>query len=227
VIEYRHGQAIGGKGFEHLGGYVPGGDPNTYYPALWEWLVDDYGVRSVLDVGCGDGQALDWFAGQGCTVYGIDGIEQPEDDRIEQHDFTKGPWKVRGNRIAGAYDLVWCCEFVEHVEEQYVPNFLEAFLASPLVLLTHALPGQGGHHHVNCQADGYWIWQAGKIGYACDLELTHRCRALAAQEDIPEHANYFARSGLVLVESLTSEAKLLLTADAHARDAVLSDLPEG
>jgi hypothetical protein len=45
----------------HLGGYVEGGDPATYYPDLWKWFVETLMVRSVIDVGCGDGVALKYF----------------------------------------------------------------------------------------------------------------------------------------------------------------------
>jgi hypothetical protein len=188
-IEHRHGQVVAG----HLGGYVPGGGPNTTYPDLWRWLVENLGVRSVLDVGCGDGKgALDAFAALGCDVLGIDGIPQ-DDERIETHDFATGPWKVRGNRIEGAYDLVWSAEFVEHVDERYVPNFLDTFTAAPLVLMTHAVPGQGGHHHVNCRTEDYWIGALAAIGYRLDASLSATTRLLATS---PGSYSYYAATGL-------------------------------
>ena len=192
-MEVRHGQIVDG----HLGGYVPGGDPNTTYPALWEWLVRKQGVRSVLDVGCGDGKgALDYFERLGCDVVGIDGVPQ-NDDRIACHDFATGPWPVKGNRVEGAYDLVWSCEFVEHVDERHVPHFLDTFHAAPLVLLTHALPGQPGHHHVNCRHSEYWIGALAAVGYRLDCELTQKTRNLAVSEKtIEPNANYFALTGL-------------------------------
>ena len=126
-----------------LGGYLAGGDKATIYPELWDWFVDDLSVENVLDVGCGEGHALQHFRQRGCTVLGFDGINQP-DTMIVEWDFTGGAppeWDV------GQVDLVWCCEFVEHVEERYVPNFLATFEAAEMVAMTHAMPlaaEQGG-----------------------------------------------------------------------------------
>ncbi len=199
MVEYRHGQVVDG----HLGGYVEGGDPNTTYPAMWEWLAETYAnLGPMLDVGCGDGATLAYFRTLGVDGVGVDGIAQHE-ERILQHDFTKGPWPTPGSWFGSVeflgFGLVWSCEFVEHVAEEYVENFLSAFLLGRLVLMTHALPGQGGHHHVNCQTAAYWIRKLASISYALDVPLTARLRALAAQEDIPAEGNYFARTGLAFV----------------------------
>lgn len=174
---------------KHLGGFVPGGDPAAWYPALWDALVLNLGVRSVIDVGCGEGHALSHFAHAGCSlVHGVDGVPQRE-PYIEQHDYTTGPLvpEVR-------YDLCWCCEFVEHVKPRYAPNFISTFLAADLLLMSHATPGQGGHHHVNCQPSGFWIALLAGYGFECDPWLTIACRELAAE--CPEPRNYFARTGL-------------------------------
>lgn len=37
----------------HLGGNVHGGDAMTFYPDLWQWMVERFAVRSVMDIGCG------------------------------------------------------------------------------------------------------------------------------------------------------------------------------
>lgn len=160
----------------HLGGYVPGGDPESFYPILWEWLVSEQGVQSVIDVGCGEGQALDHYHELGCTVLGIDGVTQAH-AAIIQHDYAAGAWPMDVH--VERADLVWSCEFVEHVEERYVPNFLATFALAELVLMTHALPGQPGHHHVNCQPPDYWVGALATIGYALDEGLTQRTRELA------------------------------------------------
>ena len=184
----------------HLGGYVPGGDEATWYPNLWTWLVQDEAgprVRSVLDVGCGEGHSTRFFREICPNTVGIDGTWQ--DSSIVQHDFTTGPWlggwaDINSALRSGLWDLVWCCEFVEHVEERYVPNFLETFKLAKHVLLTHAFPGQDGHHHVNCQPREYWVGALAAIGYGLDEELTTRTRNLAALNRSPW--NHYVRSGL-------------------------------
>lgn len=181
---------VQGEMFEagHLGGYRVGGDEATFYPDLWTWLATEGLVRSVLDIGCGDGQALAFFRELGCKVRGIDGVEQQDPDII-RHDYTQGPFIP-----SIEYDLAWSCEFVEHVAEQYMPNFLATFLGARLVLITHASPGQGGYHHVNCRTADYWVGAMAAIGYALDQAMTVRARELAAYNHSPW--NHFVRSGL-------------------------------
>lgn len=172
----------------HLGGYVAGGDPATQYPDLWAWLVRWRGVRSVLDVGCGDGQALRYFRDLGCDVLGVEGVPQDDPDIVE-HDFTLGPYVPPRE-----FDLCWSCEFVEHVEQAYEANFLATFSCAALVLMTHADPGQPGHHHVNCQTGEYWVEKMQGIGYELYPLLTTATRRMAAANDSPW--NHYARSGM-------------------------------
>ena len=190
-------QEIGGLTFVtdgHLGGYVEGGDPNTTYPILWDWLVEQ-NVRSVVDVGCGDGRgAAAWFASHGIEAVGVDGLATDTFEPnliLVRHDYTEGPFF-----LDEPVDLAWSAEFVEHVDERYVGNFLDTFVGARLILMTHALPGQAGYHHVNCQPPEYWIERVERIGYTLDLVLTDVCRQLAASEDIESDANYFAKTGM-------------------------------
>lgn len=182
----------------HIGGHVAGGDPEGTYEDMWAWAVrsDDQngpfgGVNSVLDVGCGYGHTLLWFRRRGIKVLGVDGSEEciresvlPADEMV-QHDFSRGPWRAPEH-----FDLAWSCEFVEHVDEEYIDNFMAAFDRSSWVMLTHALPGQAGHHHVNCKPNSYWIRQFARYGFRFRYDLTRRARRRAGK-------GYFRRSGLV------------------------------
>lgn len=183
----------------HLGGYRAGGDAATFYPELWTWLVHELGLRSVIDVGCGEGHSTDYFAHEietktrlrGGYVMGVDGVPQPDNSRVSLHDYTEGPL-IPGCAI---FDLCWCCEFVEHVEEQYVPNFLVTFEHADVLLMTHAEPGQQGYHHVNLQTMGYWVRRVEEeTSLEFDPELTRLTRALASAN--PSPWNHYRRSGL-------------------------------
>lgn len=172
----------------HLGGYTVGGDPATWYPDLWNWLFHEEHVQSMLDVGCGEGHTLRFFRDElGCAVAGVDGIAQQEAS-VVVHDYTEGPLEMV------PADLVWCCEFVEHVEERYIPNFLATFKAAPLVLITHAEPGQQGHHHVNCKPPVYWVGVMAAVGYEIDERLTSLSRVIASLNTHP--MNHYVRSGI-------------------------------
>jgi hypothetical protein len=172
----------------HLGGYLPGGDEATWYPELWEWVVRTMEIKTVLDLGCGEGHALREFQRLGCTGIGVDGVPQTDPD-IQVWDYTQGPYGGKWD-----YDLCWSCEFVEHVEEQFVPNFLPDFSRCKFVLMTHATPGQAGYHHVNCQTSDYWQGVLVAIGFSLDPVLTRVTRELTRSNTSPW--NHYLRSGL-------------------------------
>lgn len=140
----------------HLGGaYVS--DGNTFMPDVWGYLLVKYKIKRVLDVGCGYGQAVKWFSDLGVEARGVEGYEDciqksPVAGRIDKHDFTTGPY-VNGS----PFDMAWCSEVLEHIEEQYLDNLAPCFQCSRISVITHAEPMQAGTHHVNCQTDSYWI----------------------------------------------------------------------
>lgn len=193
----------------HLGGYIQGGHHSTFCPNLWSWIVRKYRIQSVLDVGCGEGHSTKFFRDLGCDVLGVDGCQKAIDDSVipdhmVKHDFCDGPF-LPGR----SFDLIWSCEFLEHVEPRYVGNILDTFrCATKLALVTHALPQQPGHHHVNCKRSSYWIDLFGRIGLVCNVGLTLRSRWAAFQDS--QARNFYSRTGLAFVnptsENLTRNA---------------------
>jgi SAM-dependent methyltransferase len=184
----------------HLGGYLRGGDPATWCPLLWSWLVERFSIRSVLDIGCGEGHSTKFFHDLGCDVLGLEGSQQAIDagmipERVVRHDFRTGPFVTDRS-----YDMVWSCEFLEHVDETHLGNVLDTIsCAGRLVAVTHAFPGQTGHHHVNCRPSGYWIRKIEGLGFDCRVRVTRDARNVTFK-DYPG-INHFARSGLVFVRT--------------------------
>lgn len=162
----------------HLAGFIHGGDGNTWCPEVWRRLIDDNGVRSVVDIGCGEGVSLGWFIDSGMDAVGIDGSEaaiamslRPE--AILCHDFQTG-----APPISRSFDLGWCAEFVEHVAACYMGNFLPLLASCQILAMTHAAPGQDGWHHVNCQPDGYWESALADCGMVYDEAYSTELRAM-------------------------------------------------
>jgi len=172
----------------HLGGYTPGGDPATWYPRLWRTITRTENVGSVIDVGAGQGLAVEFFRMLGCDAVGVEGTPQ-EHDQLVCHDYTAGPYDPGRD-----FDLGWCCEFVEHVHADYEDNWLATLARCRIVLLTHGEPGQDGHHHVNLHYAPYWVDRFRSVGLEWDEPLTVLTRKLAAVN--PSPWNHFARSGL-------------------------------
>jgi SAM-dependent methyltransferase len=158
---------------EHLGGAYPQGDGNTIMPDVWGWCLVGWEVKSVLDVGCGYGHALQWFASNGlCSIKGIEGDQECIKSSLVpgyviEHDFTKGPAP-----IAQPFDLCWCAEFVEHVEERYIPNYTKAFQLCRHLVMTHGEPGQAGHHHVTLKTTSWWRHKLADFGFEFDEQET-------------------------------------------------------
>ena len=189
----------------YLGGYIHGNDQNTWYPALWQWLKTTFELKSVLDVGCGEGHSTWYWRSIGCDALGIDGSpyairDSVVPEAVREHDFTTGPF--RSDR---SFDAVWSCEVVEHIDEQYVPAVLDTFGLGKIIVMTHAVPGQTGHHHVNCQPSSYWVRHLEQRGYHLQYALTRHTRTLAH--------SYFRRTGMVFTKqkpSLSSSLALAL-----------------
>src|SRR5204862_8204394 len=71
--------------------------------------------------------------------------------------------------------------------------------AGKVILITHGLPNQKGHHHVNCQPGAYWIKRIESLGFTCDVAATKRARIITLQDY--HSINHFAQSGLVFVKN--------------------------
>lgn len=177
--------------YAHLGGNVVGGDPYSLCPNMWEWVIKKYNVSSVLDVGCGEGEALEYFKKKNIRVFGVDGLKENIDKLKEKNidcyqlDLTKEHY-VSDKK----FDIIWCCELVEHVEEKFINNILNTFLNGKVVLMTHALPRQRGYHHVNCKNDEYWIGVMENKGFEYLKEESIYSRLLAEN-------THWNKSGLI------------------------------
>ena len=144
-----------------LGGNIRHGDLATFCPNLWRFLVSRFAVRSMLDVGCGEGHAARFFHDLGVFAHGIDGLRKNVERAvipIALHDLLAQPYVM-------PVDLVWCCEVAEHIDEGCVDRFLSTLTNGKIIAMTHAVPGQSGHHHVNCQPAEYWVDMLAERGY--------------------------------------------------------------
>jgi len=142
---------------EHLGGH----NNKTWsdYGAL-EYLKNEVGAKTFLDIGCGPGGQIEMAKKLGLIVQGVDGDptfrDKPE---VHIHDYAVGPLRAKNIPSlprSGYFDIGWSVEFLEHVEEKYIGNFMATFSACKYLVVTHARPGQGGYHHVNERHFNYW-----------------------------------------------------------------------
>lgn len=181
-----------------LGGNLLHGDTQAITPGLWTFLLNRFAPRVMLDIGAGEGHALSFFHRHGVIAHGFDGLAQnaaTAKHPIALHDLKSGPY-------AYPCDLVHCVEVVEHIAEEFLDNLLKTFSNAPVVVMTHALPGQRGHHHVNLQPEDYWVEKMRGIGYGLSRD-NDKFRAIAKGEN-PDA--YFAQSGLVFLRQIPAES---------------------
>ena len=103
-------------------------------------------VRSVVDVGCGDGSWLVVFRKLGVKeILGIDGeyvdpgLLQIPQDCFQAFDLAK-PFS-----LGRVFDLAVSLEVAEHLPAECAPGFVECLTRlAPSVLFSAAIPFQGG-----------------------------------------------------------------------------------
>ena len=190
---------------EHLGGHL--NRTNTDEDLL-RYIKDRFKVgtmgykghvETMLDIGCGPGGMKEIANGMGIDWYGIDGdstvIENTDYSLV--HDFTLGEVK-----IDKTFDLVWCTEFLEHVEEKYLPNYMPLFRLGKIAVVTAAPPGWPGHHHVNCREESYWVDVFKNYGLIYNEELTNEFKTASKMNEYKfgDRKNFFKRAGMVFLK---------------------------
>jgi hypothetical protein len=127
-------------------------------------------AQRVVDVGGGEGWWAAAFAAEGATAVCIDNptpsLLAPGVRHVE-HELSH-----RLPRELGEFDLAVCLEVVEHVDVAIGDRLVAALCEiAPSILFSAAIPGQGGHGHVNEQWPEYWVERFAGAGYRCSGAL--------------------------------------------------------
>lgn len=133
-------------------------------------LLDLFGPESVLDVGCGEGWWAREFAQRGCSVTAVDEYVR---EQHESHGVRFEPADLRTTfHSPREFDLSICLEVAEHLPESSARGLISSLCESaPLVVFSAAVPGQGGHGHVNEQWPPYWEELFERNGYSVSEAL--------------------------------------------------------
>lgn len=115
----------------------------------------------IIDVGCGPGIYVKALREAGHDVIGIDPDKKcPE---IIRSMFDED----------GKYDLALCLEVAEHIDESLSDDIVRKLTdIAPVIIFSAAVPGQGGHGHINCQPKEYWEHKFGKLNFVVDKDKT-------------------------------------------------------
>jgi SAM-dependent methyltransferase len=176
----------------HLGGH---GNATSMQLPVFDFIQEKFKIKSVIDIGCGPAGMVEYSNYKGIYSIGIDGDTSLDSkEYVINHDYTLGALELNQN-----FDLAYSVEFLEHVEERYVSNFMPSFQKANYVFCTAATPGQGGHHHVNLRFADYWISKFQEYGFEYDEETLIQIRSKTNETIIQKNALFFKNKEFVPV----------------------------
>ena len=160
----------------HLGGHI---NTTNIETGTFNYLNKKYNLKSFLDIGCGPGGMVQLANENNLLARGLEGddnaIKQSNvSNLITKIDFSKE--KYDDQLTIDSFDLGYSSEFLEHVDEEYIDNYMPAFQKCKYILITAAPPKWPGHHHVNCKDHEYWVRKFNKYGFYHYPYETNNCR---------------------------------------------------
>ena len=158
-----------------------------------EYIIDRWDAKTLVDIGCGPGGQVELAVDLGLDATGVDGdftLPRPKHpERFIIHDYTLG---VAPFELGRLFNFGWCVEVLEHIRPRFLSNIIETFIRCDHIIVTHAFPGQGGHHHVNEQPVEYWLELFAKNNFEFDSTATEELRTASTM-----HNPYIKKSGLL------------------------------
>lgn len=122
-------------------------------------ILEQFTVKSVLDVGCGLGTWLKVFqdAFNINDILGLDGAYLDKSKLAIESAFFKEIDLKKPFDLKREYDLVISLEVAEHLPEHAAVGFVESLCKhGDTIIFSAAIPAQGGQNHINEQWPDYW-----------------------------------------------------------------------
>ena len=129
----------------------------------------------VVDMGSGAyGPYVQWMRKNGWSnVWGIDASlnsKELSNGIVKVGDLTRGSICLELFGIFACWII--CNEVGEHIPNEHSASLFYNFIGAKGVLLSWAIPGQRGCHHVNCRIPEWVACKMGQIGFHLDEEKT-------------------------------------------------------
>ena len=153
-----------------------------------------YKPALVADVGCGNGAYCKFLSEEyGWKIHGYEGTQDIASLGIYD-DIMILDLSVR-RYVDIPYDLVICLEVGEHIPQKYEQAFLDnlADFTTKDLVMSWAIPGQGGFGHFNEQLNGYIIYWLEKRGLKLDMERSAILRKYATLKWFKETLMVFSK----------------------------------
>lgn len=165
--------------------------------ALGKLIVEKFGPKDTIDIGCATGQYLLPFKEAGCAVYGVDGAPAAG-QFLEPHEFRLFDLRQPYGPPC-TFDLCLCIETAEHIEPEYSEVLVESLTrCAPLIFFSAARPGQGGEGHFSERPQGEWIAMFNKFGFVKDDGLTATLHEVIDVESVYKTCHWLIWNSMVL-----------------------------
>ena len=134
-------------------------------------------LPKILDVGCGPGIYVNALQKMGFPADGIDPDPKSPYEKIDV--FSDNFLSFLASRCfpenSFPYDICLCLEVAEHLPADKADLFTQRLVqVAPTIIFSAAMPGQGGHGHINCQPKEYWEEKFARLNYVQDFSATDR-----------------------------------------------------
>lgn len=145
---------------------------------MMESIYHELKPRNVIDIGCGPCNHLNTLRAmdKNIKLVAVDGSEHARKyvgENIPFHvkDFTY-PFMIDG----GDFDLAICFEVIEHISSDFEDILINNLMrhTNKYLVISAAIPGQPGHHHVACKPLSYWVNYLTKLGFTHRTDIQER-----------------------------------------------------
>ncbi|MCM0592781.1 MAG: methyltransferase domain-containing protein [Gloeotrichia echinulata IR180] len=146
--------------FSYTSDYFQSSDFDTDYQIIALTIVEIYQPKTLVEFGCGPGHLTRELAKLGVQVTAIDGFSQPDFSglSVEFNTLNLNEPTLIANFFTGkSFDLAVSLEVAEHLEPEMSTTLVNWLTkVAPVVVFSAAVPGQGGHGHINLRPRDYW-----------------------------------------------------------------------
>jgi len=139
----------------------------------------EQGLSSILDLGCGDGSYVNFFNEETFELFAIGCDGNPNTFEIASKEkMVPSCWTAELHKPLTfnrpPADLILSLEIGEHIPAEFEDVYLDNVVkyAKDWIILSWAVPGQGGDGHVNCKHTERIFESMQMRGFDCSVFIT-------------------------------------------------------
>ena len=145
------------------------------------YIANVFKPARATDFGCSTGIYVRSLLANGVQAQGVESSPEAVANAVTPH-VTLGDITSHCE-IKWMCDLVLCIEVAEHIPGEKADDLIRCLVRHTRhwLVFSAAIPGQGGHGHINCQNKRYWIDKFERRGWIVDyVETASLLRSMAA-----------------------------------------------